>query len=74
MKTEVKVKIVTFINKDNPQDTVSVVGDDDLTANSYEGQIFGEYCNVTGLYQLISYFGKAGHNVITTDFFYPVNY
>lgn len=72
MKKDVFVKIVTFVNKDNQQDTVSVVGDEDLTANSFEGQVFDEYYNTSGLYKAIRAIESKGHKVIYSEFNHPV--
>ena len=63
-KILVPVTVVTFIHKDT-KETFFVVGDDNITSNSFEDTIFGEYYNCTGLWKAMSHAEKLGHTVLT---------
>ena len=67
MEKNVKVKVVTFVNKDDANDTYSVVGDEDVSAQSFEDTIFGERFNATGLWKVMYSLSKKGHRVLITD-------
>jgi hypothetical protein len=76
MKTKVKVHIITFINGLDKEDTFSVVGDEDIEAKDFCGEIFGHDFDVTGLHKAITYLKNlgVGHQVLKTEHEIEINY
>ncbi len=66
MKIKVPVKVVTIVNKDTGK-TKSIIGNDDITVDGFEGRIFGQYFNVSGLWKAIKILEEKGHKVIETS-------
>lgn len=69
----VKVHIVLFVSKLDPEDTFSVVGDEDVKSDSFEGTIFGEHYCCSGLYKAMSHAKSLGHTVIESKHDVTVN-
>jgi len=74
MKTTVHVHVALFVNKDNPNDTFEVIGDGDITGNSFEGMIFNHHINVTGLWKAIRFMESEGHKVVMNEFDHEIEY
>ena len=71
---KVDVHIITFINKDDPEDTYSVVGDSDIQEQISEDLIFGTQCYGLRYSSAMNKMAGIGHDVIYTPFSKTIKY